>query len=321
MQYLDKEQIAANFSMEEAIAACKEALELYSAGRADIPLRTNIDVPENNGQALFMPGYVSGSTPALGIKIVSVFPDNIKANLPSVPATMLTMDAKTGIVNAVLDGTFLTQLRTGAVQGAATDLLARKDAKIGLLIGTGGQGFQQLRAMLTVRNFEKMYIFDIDQARAQAFAKEVATSLAVFGVEFEAVADVNAVVGECDVITTVTTAKVPTFDGSLVKPGCHINGVGAYTLEMHELPETALAKAAKIFTDTNDGVLAEAGDVVGALEKGTITKEDLSGELGQLVSHPELGRQSAKDITVFKTVGTSALDVVVADKIVRKIQG
>lgn len=229
MQYLDKEQIAANFSMEEAIAACKEALELYSAGRADIPLRTNIDVPENNGQALFMPGYVSGSTPALGIKIVSVFPDNIKANLPSVPATMLTMDAKTGIVSAVLDGTFLTQLRTGAVQGAATDLLARKDAKIGLLIGTGGQGFQQLRAMLTVRNFEKMYIFDIDQARAQAFAKEVATSLAAFEVEFEAVADVNAVVAECDVITTVTTAKVPTFDGSLVKPGCHINGVGAYT--------------------------------------------------------------------------------------------
>lgn len=318
MQYLDKDQIAKTFTMAEAIEACKEALKLYSAGRADIPLRKNIDVPEHNGQALFMPGYVNGETSALGIKIVSVFPDNVKKNLPSVPATMLTLDAETGVVNAVLDGTFLTQLRTGAVQGAATDLLARQDAKVGLLIGTGGQAMQQLRAMLTVRDFEKIYVFDLSLDHAKAFAESARKLAEADKVELIPVEDVNSVVSECDVITTVTTSKVPTFDGSLVKEGCHINGVGAYTLEMHELPESAIVKADRIFTDTDDGVLAEAGDIVGAIENQIISKADITGELGQLVADQSLGRNDDEQITVFKTVGTSALDVVVADQIVRK---
>lgn len=318
MIYLSAEDIKKVFSMRDAIDADKEALGLYSQGKANIPLRTNIDIPEQKGQSLYMPGYVSGDKPALGQKIVSVYPNNINKNLPSVPATMVVLDATTGIVSAILEGTYLTQLRTGAVQGLATELLSNEDSKIALLIGTGGQGMSQLEAMLTVRKFEKAYIFDIDKKRSEAFCDEAANKFAgKFDTKFESIADIDSILPEVDVITTVTTSKRATFNGKLIKAGVHINGVGAYTKEMHEIPEEALTKASNIFLDTMDGVLAEAGDIITPLENKVIDKSDIDGELGQLINGNLTGRQNKNDITVFKTVGTAALDAVVADRIVR----
>lgn len=318
MIYLSAADIKKVFTMRDAIDADKEALSLYSQGKADIPLRTNIDIPEQNGQSLYMPGYVSGEKPALGQKIVSVYPDNINKNLPSVPATMVVLDATTGIVSAILEGTYLTQLRTGAVQGLATELLSNEDAKTALLIGTGGQGMSQLEAMLTVRKLTKAYIFDIDKKRSEAFCDEATAKFkGQFETAFESVADVNSVLPEVDIITSVTTSRRATFDGNLIKDGVHINGVGAYTKEMHEIPEKALTRAQHIFLDTNDGVLAEAGDIITPLENHVISKDDIDGELGQLINGGMSGRQNQQDITVFKTVGTAALDAVVADRIVR----
>jgi len=318
MIYLSASDIKKIFTMRDAIDADKEALSLYSAGKADIPLRTNIDIPEQNGQSLYMPGYVSGKKPALAMKIVSVYPDNINKNLPSVPATMIALDATTGIVNAVMDGTYLTQLRTGAVQGLATELLSNENSKLALLIGTGGQGMSQLEAMLTVRDLEKVYIFDIDKSRSEAFCEAAANKfVSRFDTIFESIADIDSVLPKVDIITTVTTSRRATFDGSLVKKGVHINGIGAYTKEMHELPEAALTKANEIFFDTMDGVLSEAGDIITPLENGIISKSDIDGELGQLINGDVSGRRHEEDVTVFKTVGTAALDAVVADRIVR----
>lgn len=320
MIYLSKEDIKKVFSMREAIDADKEALGLYSQGKTNIPLRTNIDIPEYNGQSLYMPGYVGGEQPALGMKIVSVYPDNINKKLPSVPATMVVLDPETGIVNAILDGTYLTQLRTGAVQGLATELLSNKDSKTALLIGTGGQGMSQLEAMLTVRSLEKVYIFDLDKTRSEEFCNQAAENFGeIFNTKFESIADVNDVLPIVDIITSVTTSRRATFDGSLVKDGVHINGVGAYTPEMCEIPETALKRASNIYFDTMNGVLAEAGDIIQPLDKGIISKNDISGELGQLINGNIQGRTSESDITVFKTVGTAVLDAIVADRIVRLV--
>lgn len=319
MKYLSAKDIKKVFSMRDAIDADAEALGLYSAGRADIPLRTNINVPEYKGQSLYMPGYVSGGDPSLGIKIVSVYPENIKSGLPSVPATMITLNAKTGIVNAILDGTYLTQLRTGAVQGVATELLSREDSKKALLIGTGGQGMAQLEAMLTARKLEVVYVSDLDQDRAESFCKDAEQAFGKqFGTKFETVASPNDVVADVDIITSVTTSKRPTFDGTLVTPGTHINGVGAYTPEMCEIPVEAISKANAIVFDTMDGVMAEAGDIVQPLKRGDLSKDDIDGELGAVVNKKLQGRKSPSDITFFKTVGTAALDVVVADRIVKK---
>lgn len=315
MLFLSKNHIMDSFSMREAMDACNEALKLYSENKASVPLRTNINVPKQEGQSLYMPAYVEGKDEALGVKIVSVYPNNIKKNIPSVPATMVTLDAETGMVSAILDGTYLTQLRTGAVQGAATELLAREDAKIGALIGTGGQAECQLWAMLTARNLEEIRIFDIDFERATGFAKEMET---IYKVKMIPCQTAKECVEGADVITSVTTSKQPTFQADWVKEGAHINGVGAYTPEMCEIPQEIIKKAKTVIFDTNDGVMQEAGDFIQPIESGYLTKDHYKGELGELVLGNIEGRSSQEEITIFKTVGSAVLDVFVADQIVRR---
>ncbi|MEG2707753.1 MAG: ornithine cyclodeaminase family protein, partial [Vagococcus sp.] len=280
MLFLTKNHIVDSFSMREAMDACKEALRLYSENKASVPLRTNIDVPKQEGQSLYMPAYVESDEDALGVKIVSVYPNNIKKDIPSVPATMITLDPETGMVDAILDGTYLTQLRTGAVQGAATELLARKDAKIGALIGTGGQAECQLWAMLTARELEEIRIFDIDFERATEFAKHMET---VYNVKMIPCETAQKCVEGADVITSVTTSKQPTFSAEWVKEGAHINGVGAYTPEMCEIPKEIIKEAETVIFDTMDGVMQEAGDFIQPVESGYLTANHYRGELGQLV--------------------------------------
>ena len=265
-----------------------------------------------------MPGYAAGEQPALGVKIVSVYPDNIDKGLPSVPATMVSLDPKTGIVSAIIDGTYLTQLRTGALQGAATDLLANPDAKVATLIGTGGQAPTQLEAMLNVRQLTRVYVSDIDHERAAKFAQDMT---ARFGKQFNAdilpVNDLSKAIRASDIITSVTTSKQATFDAADVQPGTHINGIGAYTPEMHEIPAALVQRADSVIFDTMDGVLAEAGDMITPLKEGLVTKAHYAGELGQLINGKIKGRQRHDQVTLFKAVGTAVLDVVVAEKILQ----
>lgn len=315
MLFLNKEDIIQSFSMRDAIEADKEALALYSDKKASVPLRTNIDIPKYNGQSLYMPAYVDSDKGALGVKIVSVYPDNIEKELPSVPSTMIVQDPETGIASALLDGTYLTQLRTGAVQGAATDLLARKNAKVGALIGSGGQAEAQLEAMLTVRDLDEVRIFDLDLERASDFAEEMAER---FNTNIYATKTAKACVEEADIITTVTTSKEATFEADWVKKGAHINGVGAYTPEMCEVPREIIKEADIVIFDTMAGVLEEAGDFIEPLESGYIQKSAYTGELGQLINEDIKGRTADEEITIFKSVGSAVLDTAVASQIVQK---
>ncbi len=317
MLVLTKEDIKKVFTMKDAIEADKEALRIYSAGKSVSPLRVNIDIPKEQGQSLFMPAYVE-ELDATGIKIVSVFPKNIEKGLPSVPAQMILLDGTTGEVCAILDGTYLTQLRTGAVQGAASDILAKEDAKIGALIGTGGQAATQLEAMVCVRNLQEVRVADINFERAKAFAEKMQEELAAYGTKIVAVENGNAAVKDADIITSVTTSRKPVFDGTLVKKGAHVNGVGAYTPQMQELDETIVQKADKVFFDTKEGVLAEAGDFITPMEKGLVTEDDFDGELGEVILGKISGRETDEEITLFKTVGMAVLDVVTAQKIYQK---
>lgn len=318
MIVLTKKEMQTVFTMEEAIQADKEALCLFSQGKSTVPLRTNIDVPEHGGQSLYMPAYVAGENQALGVKIVSIYPGNIEKNLPSVPATMVLLNAETGIVEAMMDGTYLTQLRTGAVQGAATDILARKDAKIAALIGTGGQAISQLEAMLTVRSLDEVRIVDIDKERCEQFVKEMSEQFAHFNTKLIAVDNSEEAVKGADIITSVTTSRRATFSGEHVKNGAHVNGVGAYTPEMHELPSEIIVRADKVIFDTMEGVLAEAGDIITPLKEGLVERSHYQGDLGEVMLGKILGRENEEDITVFKTVGTAVLDVVTAEKILVK---
>lgn len=317
MLILTKQHIEQVFTMKDAIEADKEALRLYTEGKCEVPLRVNIDIPKQQGQSLFMPAYVEGLD-ATGVKIVSVFPNNIKQGKPSVPAQMILLDGKTGEVCAIMDGTYLTQLRTGAVQGAATDILARADSKIAVLFGTGGQASGQLEAMLNVRDLEEVRVFDLDYERAKSFAAQMQQQFASFNTRIVAVEDGDAAIVDADIITAVTTSKRPVFNGNLVKKGTHINGVGAYTPQMQELPEVIVQRADKVVFDTTEGVLAEAGDVIIPMDKGIVSKQDFTGELGQVILGQAKGRENDEEITLFKTVGTAVLDVVTAQLIYEK---
>lgn len=319
MLILNKKDIQKCFSMADAIKAAKEASKIYTSGDSTVPLRTNLDVSDYNGQSLYMPAVTKGYKKSLGVKIVSVYPDNINKGLPSVPATMVALDPETGIVSAVLDGTYLTQLRTAAIQGAATEELSNPDAKIAGLIGTGGQGYQQAIAMMTARQLTELKVYDIDFNRAATFAKQLSEDLiGVFATKIYAVKSAKEAVTDSDIVTTVTTSKVNTFDTADIKQGAHVNGIGAYTPEMLELPKELLVKADRVIFDTNEGVLAEAGDIQAPIKEGLLEASDYSGELGQLLLNQIAGRQTQSDITVFKSVGSAVLDVVTAQLIIEK---
>ena len=320
MIILNKEEIQKCLPMKEAIEVCKKSLKDYSENKTNIPLRINLPVEKYNGQALFMPGSISSNEEKVGIKIVSVYPNNAQYNLPSVPSTVLMIDSKTGIVNGLLDGTYLTALRTAALQGAATDILARKDSKIATLIGTGGQAFEQARALLTVRNLEELRVVGRNFEKTKKFVEKLKNELSEFSTNILAYEHANEAVKDSDIITIVTTSTTPTFDAKYVKDGTHINGIGSFTPDMIELPTELINKNNKIYFDTNDGVLSEAGDILLPLDNELITKNDFKGELGDLVLNPAIGRENNNEITIFKSVGTAVLDIACGYEIISKAQ-
>lgn len=307
MLILSANDIQHVYSMKDAIEADKQALKIYTQGDSEVPLRINFDMQK--GQSLFMPAHIKGKD-IVGIKIVSVFPDNPKLGKPSVPAQVMMLDPLTGEVCAIFDGTFVTQLRTGAVQGAATDLLARKNARRAVLIGTGGQAVSQLEAMLTVRDLTDVAIYDIDEQKAKQFTEAMKKHFSHFSANLYFSQNFDEDIGQADIITSVTTSKVVTFNGDIVKPGTHINGVGAYTPEMHEIPSNIVEKADIRVLDTKEGVFAEAGDIIDPINQKRVSKNDFF-ELGELVTDSQKCRQNDEQITLFKTVGTAVLDVYV----------
>lgn len=301
-------------TMRDAIAAAKEALTLHADGTCDVPLRTNLDVARHGGQSLFMPAHVP-AIDAVGVKIVSVFPGNAALGLPAVPAKVVLLDARTGEVSAMMDGTYLTALRTGAVQGAATDTLARTDARTGALIGAGGQAAGQLEAMLAARPLTVVRVHDRDGARAAAFVEGARALAAGYGAELVVAATADAAVDGADVVTTVTTSPVPVLDPAALAPGVHVNGVGAYTPAMQELPPALVTGADVLAIDTG-AALDEAGDLIVPITSGALDAARAM-PLGEVLAGRAAGRTGADQTTVFKTVGSAVLDVVTAHRVVQ----
>lgn len=312
---LNKNDIENIFSMKDAINASKDALMLYSNNKTIIPLRINIDIKKHNANSLYMPGYVEEAN-ALGLKIVSVFPNNTNKDLPVVVGSVILLDSSTGEVAALLDGTYITKLRTGAVSGAATDLLSSPQSKIFTLIGSGGQAESQLEAVLNVRDIELVKIHSKTKHKARDFAKKMSDKYGEkFGVRIIDIEDVDLAIEDADVITAITTSETAVFDGRKVKKGAHINGVGSYTPNMQELDEYIITNADKVYVDTEDGVLNEAGDFIIPIKNSSYKKENLKGELGQLILGQIKGRENDKEITIFKSTGTAVLDLVVSSRV------
>ncbi len=293
--------------MGEAIEAVGAAFAQLSAGRADVPLRTSLDVSQHNGVTLFMPAYLVDDD-AMAMKIVSVFNDNPSQGLPLIHALVVVVDAETGAPEAVMDGTYLTALRTGAASGAATDVMARHDAHVAAIFGAGAQGRTQLEAVCAVRPIDEAWIYDIDREQAEVMVDEASQHLSLLLNVAETERDA---VRKADIICTATTSSTPLFDDADVRPGTHINAIGAYTPEMQEIPPETVARA-KVVIDHHEAALAEAGDLLIPIERGLIAAEHIHAELGQIVSGDKVGRESVTEITLFKSVGVAVQDVAAA---------
>ena len=317
MLLLSREDIKKVFTIKDAIEADKKAFRLVVEGKCDAPLRTNIQAPKHDGCFLFMPAYVEEMDTA-SLKIINIFPHNIDNGIPSSPAQVLLIDGKTGIVTAVLDGTYVTQLRTGAASGAAFDVLARKDARIGALIGTGGQAATQLEAMMAARDLEEVRVYDLNYERTQEFAARMQEELKDYGTKIVAVRSSDEAVEGADLLITVTPSSKPVFDGTKVKDGATISCVGAYQHHMQEMDPRILTRASKIFFDSEDAVLSESGDILIPLEEGIITKDDFTGDLGDVIRGKIAGREHDDEIIVFETVGVATQDLVAAKEIYDK---
>lgn len=317
MLLLSREDIKKVFTIKDAIEADKKAFQYVVEGKCEIPLRTNIQAPKYDGCFLFMPAYLEEMDTA-SLKIINIFPHNIDNGIPSSPAQVLLIDGKTGLVTAVLDGTYVTQLRTGAASGAAFDVLAKKDCRIGALIGTGGQAPTQLEAMLAARTLQEVRVYDMNPERTKAFAETMQEELKDYGARIVPAASSDEAIDDADMIITVTPSSKPVFDGTKVKAGATISCVGAYQHHMQEMDPAILPRASKIYFDSREAVLSESGDILIPLEEGIITEKDFTGDLGDVLLGKVVGRENDDEIIVFETVGVAAQDLVAAKEIYEK---
>ncbi len=298
-------EVERGVSMLSAIDAVENAYVQLSFYRADVPLRVPLRTPR--GVTLFMPGYLKDDN-AMAVKIVSVYGENPAKGLPTVTALVIVVDAETGIPKAAIEGTYLTALRTGAASGVATRLLAREDSGIMAMIGAGGQAPTQISAVCAVRPIREVRIYDINTEAARALCERMSEELP--DIDFRIASSPREAVRDADVINTATISRKPVFDAGDVSPGTHVNGIGAYTPEMQEIPAGLVARA-RVVIDSRTSALAEAGDLIIPLREGAIREEDIV-EIGEVLAGKAPGRQSPDEITFFKSVGNAVQDVAVA---------
>jgi ornithine cyclodeaminase len=316
MLLLSREDILRVFTMRDAIEADKTAFRIHSEGKDKVSLRTNLEGPGGKGQYLFMPAY-AGEIDRAGIKIVSVFPGNAAKGKPLVPATVVLLDNETGEVCALLDGTTLTQIRTAAIAGAATDLLARPNSRVAALFGTGGQAPAQMEALLGARPTGGP---GLRQRSRPPGGLRVGPARAGGTVRGRAAAGRLAPGSPGGRRRDHHRHHLHPagLRGGLGGGGRPCHGIGSYTPTMQELPPELLERAARIYVDDREAVESEAGDFLIPQAEGRFSRDRITGELGELILGRTPGRTDAREITVMKTVGFATLDVVTADEILRR---
>lgn len=310
IRVLSSDDARAAIDMAEAIEAMRAAFGALAGGRATVPLRLALET--THGVSLFMPAWIDDPERS-GAKVVSVNPENGRVGLPAIHALVLLLDPTTGRPLALMDGTWLTALRTGAVGGLAADLLAREDARTVALFGAGVQARTQLDAVRCVREIREVRIVSRSGTTADALVEEVE------GVDARRVDDPAEAVAGADIVIAATSSATPVFAGARVEPGAHVTGVGSYTTEMREV-DTDLVLRARVIVDQREAVMAEAGDIAGPIADGEVDESVMAAEIGEVVLGRAEGRTAPDQITFFKSVGNAVQDVAVAARILARAE-
>jgi ornithine cyclodeaminase len=305
MLILNANEVRRALPMGECIAAMKQAYAALSAGTAEVPLRTRLNVAPHEGMSILMPAFVDEAEQALAVKIVSLFAQNPKRGLPLIHAVVLVFDPQTGTLEAVLEGGAVTAIRTGAGCGAAADLLARPDAKTLAVFGAGVQARTQLEAACEVRNIETAWVYSPNPEQVARFIGDLAGQGRI-PQDLRAAASPQEAVANADIISTATTSHAPVFAAADVRPGTHINAAGTHTVEGIEVPAELIARA-RITVDSRSATAVESGEIAIPLKQGLIKESDIS-EIGEVVLGKAAGRSSAEQLTFFKSVGVAVQD-------------
>ncbi len=310
LRVLSRDDVRRAASMDVAINVVQESFVQLSAGQAIVPVRTAIDVKRHEGTMLYMPAYLARSD-ALGMKIVSIFPRNAGKGRATVNALVVVNDAATGEPRALMDGAYLTALRTGAASGVATRWLARPDAETAAVFGAGVQGRTQLEGVCTVRNIRRAWIYDLDRGAAERYAEEMRARGGRIPADIRVATSPAEAVREADVICTATTARTAVVPDSALRAGVHLNGIGSFTPEMREIESTTVQRA-RVVVDSREAAWAEAGDLIQAKREGLFGESDVYAEIGEIAAGLKPGREDDAQVTFFKAVGIAVQDVSVA---------
>ena len=305
---LTRKDLESVVTMKDTIDAVEHGFKELAVGTARMPTRASLMVFDRAGWMGVMPAYLS-ETGSLAAKIVTVYDENpAKYSMPTVLASIILNDASTGSPLAFMEGTYITAMRTGAAGGVAAKYLARKDARVVGIFGTGVQAKTQLLALNEVRSLEKVYAFDIYADQAARFSEEMSRSI---GTDVEIASSPEDVVKRSDVIVTATTSKTPVFDGKELRNGTHINAIGAFRPEWRELDDETVLRS-KLVVDSKEAALTEAGDIIIPLKANRINESHIYAEIGEIVAGKKAARTSNDEVTVFKSLGLGVQDAATA---------
>ena len=302
--------------MRECLSVMEEALAALARGEADQPLRTIFKPAGVKGVLAMMPTFRAGESPMFGLKAICVFPGNAAIGKDAHQGGVMLFDGETGEPRALVNASAITAIRTAAVSGLATRVLARADAAELAIVGAGVQARTHLSAMACVRPIKRARIVSRRFESAQRFAKETQPQ---FSFPIEPVKSAEAAVRGADLIVTATIAREPVLRRAWISSGAHINAVGTFSPTAREI-DTATMAAATVFVDRRESALNEAGDYLLAMKEGAIGPGHIRAELGDLLIKAHPGRTSSEEITLFKSLGIAIEDLAAGAYVYRKAQ-
>ena len=298
--------------MHETIAVLEKAFKEQALGQTIAPSRSAIHVTKDDWIGI-MPAYLRGLQ-AFSTKIVSVYNTNPSRNLPTIMGTIVLNDPETGETLSVMDGSFITAMRTGGLSGLAAKYLSRKDSHSVGIFGAGVQGRTHLVALKEVRDITTAKVYDPMADRAKTYSQEMSKKLQI---PVDVAQSPSDAVNESDIIVTVSTSKEPLFDGRIIRPGTHVNAFGNSNPSERELDNETIRRS-KVTVDSREAALLEAGDLIMAIKDGVITTDHILADLGEIVVGSKPGRSSVSDITLFKSVGIGIQDCAAASLAYKK---
>ncbi len=313
MLALSEKEVRGLLDIEELIDVLEQAHIQFSTGKAVMPVRLVVPLPQIKGRLTSMPAYLSEGN-ALGMKVVTYFQDNPGQGLAAILATIALYSTETGKLLVLMDGSYITAIRTACASAVATKALANPETPVLGILGAGTQARAHIRALCKVRKIARVKVYSQSGKSAELLKKELESEV---GIEIEPVGTAIEAVRAADLLATVTTAKDPILSADWLKPGVHINAVGSHRPDIREI-DGATIKRAKLVVDSRAAIKSECGDILLAIREGAIAEDHVTAEIGEVLAGSKPGRTSTEEMTLYKSVGIALQDVATAQLVYRK---